>query len=402
MNPRMFGRERELTALLIAPNRQLADQFLQTLPHTRAFQIVGDLRSYPSGQGLDTKLRQLQPELLLLDLSTDLDQATEIIRLTVQHHSTVRVVGLHMENDSNAILASLQQGASEFLYAPFDLAIQSDSIVRLRRLCLPEEQGAPEIGKVVVFSSAKPGSGASTLAAQTAFALKKSTNRRVLLADFDLMGGTIGFYLKLNSHYSLLDAIQHADRMDPALWSALTVHYGGLDILPAPEAPYANEIEQARLYHVIEYAKMLYDWVIIDLPAIFHRISLLTMSVSDQGFLVSTAELPSLHLTRKAINLLTQLGIDNSRYQVVINRLDKRDTISSSDIEKLFNTPVGATFPNDYFSLHRVVTLGQPLGSDCDLGKAIETLAGHLSGTASMEKKRSGNLVQAKPLLSQT
>jgi pilus assembly protein CpaE len=402
MDPRMLGRERELTALLIAPDRRVADQFVATLPLTRAFQIVGDLRAYPGSQGLDTKLRQLRPDLVFLDLASDLDAASELIRQIVQAQPTVRVVGLHLESNADAILRSLQAGASEFIYAPFDIEVQRDAITRLRRLCVSPDQAEPEIGKIVVFSSAKPGSGASTLAAQTAFALKKMTNKRVLLADFDLMGGTIGFYLKLNSHYSLLDALQHADRMDPALWSSLTVNYGGLDILPAPEAPFANDIDGGRLHAVLEYSKMLYDWVILDLPAVFYRISLMAMSECDQGYLVSTSELPSLHLARKAINLMTTLGIDQSRYQVVINRHDKRDSISRSDIEKLFTCPLGATFPNDYFSLHRVVTLGQPLGSDCELGKAVEQLAGTLSGQIVNEKKRSAGLAQAKPLLSQT
>ena len=44
-------------------------------------------------------------------------------------------------------------------------------------------------------------------------------------------------------------------------------------------------------------------------------------------------------------------------------------------MEKLFNCPVHASLPNDYFSLHRVVTLGQPLGTDGDLGRAIENVA---------------------------
>ena len=35
----------EITALLIAPNRELAQQFLATLPQTRAFQILADLRA---------------------------------------------------------------------------------------------------------------------------------------------------------------------------------------------------------------------------------------------------------------------------------------------------------------------------------------------------------------------
>ena len=54
----------------------------------------------------------------------------------------------------------------------------------------------------------KPGSGASTLAMQTAYALRRASGKRVLLADFDLMAGSLGFYLKLDHAYSLVDLIQ--------------------------------------------------------------------------------------------------------------------------------------------------------------------------------------------------
>ena len=119
------------------------------------------------------------------------------------------------------------------------------------------------------MSSSKPGSGASTVATQAAFSLQRLTGKRILLADFDLTGGTIGFYLKLSHNYSLVDALQHAEHLDLALWNSLTVNYGGVDILPAPAAPYAEPLDGARLRVLIEHARSLYDWVILDLPGDF-------------------------------------------------------------------------------------------------------------------------------------
>jgi hypothetical protein len=49
---------------------------------------------------------------------------------------------------------------------------------------------------------------------------------------------------------------------------------------------------------------------------------------------------------------------------------------------------VQASFPNDYFSLHRVITLGRPLANDCELGKSIESLAAKIAGAAFADKKR--------------
>ena len=65
--------EAEITALLIAPNRDLAQQFLATLPQTRAFQILADLKSYPPQQTLEIRARQLKPNVVLLDLATRSD-----------------------------------------------------------------------------------------------------------------------------------------------------------------------------------------------------------------------------------------------------------------------------------------------------------------------------------------
>lgn len=382
--------EAEITALLIAPNRELAQQFLATLPQTRAFQILADLKSYPPHQTLDIRARQLKPNVILLDLATDLPAAVELIKWVAALNPPVHVVGLHSHNDSTAILQSLRAGACEFLYAPFELAQQREAIARLRRMIVPEVQVQSEEGHAIAFTSPKPGSGASTIATQTAFALERLTGKRVLLADCDLTGGTIGFYLKLSHNYSLVDALQHAEHLDPALWNSLTVNYGGVDILPAPAAPYADAIDAGRMQMLIDQARRLYDWVVVDLPTVFNRNSLMAISECERAFLVSTPELPSLHLTRKALTMLDQLGFPKDRFHVLVNRFSRRDSMGLEHIEGLFGCKVHARLPNDYFSLHRVVTLGQPLGAEGDLGKAIENVATQLAGSVAEKRKGSG------------
>ena len=389
----------ELAAVLIAPNRELAQEFLATLPQTRAFQILADLKSYPPQQTLEIRARQLKPQVVLLDLASDLAVATELVKAISQMTPPVQVVGLHTHNDATAILQSLRAGAVEFLYSPFEVATQREAIARLRKLCVVETPHEPELGTVVGFASSKPGSGASTVATQTAFSLHRVTGKKILLADFDLTGGTIGFYLKLSHNYSLVDALQHAEHLDLALWNSLTVNYGGLDILPAPAAPYADGIDAARLRILIDHARQMYDWVILDLPSVFQRISLMAISECERAFLVSTGELPSLHLTVKALKLVDNLGFPRDRFQVLVNRVDKRVDIGVADMEKLFGTPVHAVLPNDYFSLHRVVTLGQPLGAEGELGRSIENIARRLSGAVTQAKKSA--LSALKPAFSQ-
>jgi pilus assembly protein CpaE len=218
----------------------------------------------------------------------------------------------------------------------------------------------------------------------------------VLLADLDLMGGTIGFYLKLNHAQSAIQALESADQLSRSLWSNLVADSEGIDVLQAPDVPFAGGIDASRLHAVIEYARMNYEWILVDVPVVFQRLSLMAISESDRAFLVSTSELPSLHLARKAVNLLDQLGFPKDRFQVMMNRVDKRDELGAPEIEKLFNCTVHSRIPNDYFSLHRSVTLGQAVDGHSELGKAIAGIAAKLSSTGSETKAKN---VELKPAL---
>src|SRR6266705_2853222 len=172
MKPRTVQPHSELTSLVISPNRELAQQFTATLPLTRSFHILAEMKSYPPVQTLDIRLRQLRPDLVFLDLATDLDMAAELIEFIAGIRPPVFVVGLHFLNDSAAILRSLRAGATEFLYAPFDLEMQRQALAR-----------------------------------HTAFALSKLSGKRVLLADFDVTSGSVAFFLKINPESSLIDAL---------------------------------------------------------------------------------------------------------------------------------------------------------------------------------------------------
>ncbi|MEK7408490.1 MAG: P-loop NTPase [Acidobacteriota bacterium] len=402
MNPPPEGRPTELTALMIAPDRQLAEAFARTLPETRAFQIAADLKAYPSRPALETRLRQIRPEVVLLDLATDFAKAAELIGCVAAFRPAVHVIGLHARNDSEVILRSLRLGASEFLCAPFDVAVQREAVARIRRLRLPEPAASQEVGTIVAFASAKPGSGASTLASQTAFALQAVTGGRILLADLDMMGATVSFYLRLTTEVSWLEALGAGDLSQSRRWGPLVVPTQGLDVLPASSTPDAGAIEPSRLQEFCEAARRAYDWVILDLPAIFHRLSLLAFTSADQPFLVTTPELPSLHLARKAVRLLAHLGLTRERFRMLVNRVDKGEGLRDTDMERILNCPVHACFPNDFISLERTLSLGRPVEAASALGRSVSGFAGRLAAVSPAEKNKIGTLQPAAPELALT
>lgn len=383
----MSGRTPELIAIMIAPDRDLAGQFAENVRRTMAFQISADLKSYPTQQALEVRLRQLQPDVVLLDVATDLNIACEIIRWISNATEPALVIGIHWKDHPDAILKSLRAGASEFLHAPFESSSQREALSRIWRLRRPETPEPKVSGTLVAFTSAKPGAGASTLAAQTAFALRRASGKRVLLADFDLLDGSLAFHLKLRQNGSLIEAMGSALSGDARALSTVVVSCDGVDILPAPSVPWTDEVEQDRLHAVLELARGSYDWVVLDLPVVFEPITLMSLSNADAAFVVATPELPSLHLARKAVTMLQQLGFPTERFQLLINRTDKK-SIAIPDIEKLFHCRVHSRFPRDVAALHRAVTLARPLEVESDLGRAVEVLAGKLSAIGDSRGQR--------------
>jgi pilus assembly protein CpaE len=402
MASRGLNREAALSTLLICPDKDLGAQVSKALGEPRVFELLSDLRSYPQTSTLEIRLRQIQPEVVIVDLASDLNAALEVVRIISGCQPPIQVVGIHHLNDATILLQSLRAGACDFLCSPFAAEAQREAAARIHRLRQPEGGEHQDHGKVIVFTSTKPGSGASTLATQAAFALRRATGQKILLADFDIMAGSIAFNLKLNPTYSLLDAVERSESLDPATWASLTVNANGIDVLAAPESAQSEQLETSRIHDVIECARALYDWVVIDLPTVFHPLSLFVLSEADRSFLVSTCELPSLHLGRRAVGLLSQLGFEQQRCQMLVNRFGKRDNITIVDMEKIFGCPVAATFPNDYYALHKVVTRAEPLPADCELGKAISRISGMVAGLSQRDSKAAGNLLETRPALSES
>jgi pilus assembly protein CpaE len=388
----------ELAALLIAQDRDLAQQFHLSVSQTRAFQIVEDLKRYPSEQMLETRLRQFRPAVVLVDLAADPETGFSLIRFLASRTPPVAVIGLDHTSRPEIVMRALSLGAGEFFAAPFEASTQRDAVANILRQKRPEPaEAAP--GRVIAFSSAKPGSGASVVACHAAYSLARLTGKRVLLADLDLAAGTVGFYTRVEQGHSFLDVLGQTNEADAAMWSRRVVHSSGVDVLPAPPVPGAFPDDPMGLRQALDRARRSYDWTVIDLPSIFHRVSLMVLAEADSTFLVSTTELPSLYLARKAIHVLAGAGFAPDRFEMVVSQIGRKEGMSGSEIERILGHAVTASLPEDHGGLHAAVALGEMLKADGTLGKAIEQLAGRLAGLAPTGKRKHDFVLEPGPAL---
>jgi pilus assembly protein CpaE len=389
----------EVPALLIAPDRELAQQFRRSLEVSRAFQIVLDFKKYPSEPTLELRLKQLKPSAVLLDLVTDRGLAERLIHFIAIAAPAIRIIGLDWKNDPEAVLRALKLGAGEFLCAPFDPDLQREAAQAVLRLVgrHQQEHDAPQ-GRILAFTSAKAGAGASTLAWQTAQYLGKNASVRTLLVDLDLLAGTVSHYVSATRAHSFLDAVERTGYLDAAVWITMAVRAGPIFILPAPETAYDGPLDQDRCREVFDSLRFLYDWVIVDLPLIFHKLSLQSIAEADRVFLVATPELPCLHLARRAITLLAQFGVGDSRLEVIVNKMNKGAGMTQSDLAKILNAPITQCIPSDEAAVRSALARCGPLDEDRLLGRAVHEFARRLVGLSSSERGSNGATFEARAL----
>jgi len=107
----------------------------------------------------------------------------------------------------------------------------------------------------------------------------------------------------------------------------------------------------------------------------------------DELVLVTTTELASLHVTKRALPVLSRSGLPAEALSVVLNRTRKADVLAPGELQKILGIGIRWTVPNDYHTLQAAGEVA--LAGESALVVAIRRIAaGLMEGKA--EKKGSG------------
>lgn len=394
----MLGRS-ELSATLVCPNRTLAEE-LKRAAGQQSVEFLEEMADYPTSAQLEARLRQLRPSVIFVDLGTNLETALSLVTIATTMNPAVYVVGLDSESNADVIIRSLRAGATELLATPFDSTSVEVVLRRIRKLCSTQVTDAPINGKVFGFVGVKAGQGVTTLASNVAASLSQEGKRKTLLVDLDTMAGSLSFCWRLTHSYSVVDALAHADKLDDALWSALVTKRNGVDVLLAPDTPDMPSLQPERYQRVLDFVRTRYDYIVFDLPTVHGPASKSLVAETDHAFVVCNSELPSLHLTRKAISAMEREGLTKDRFSLIVNRMSRRGELGAQDMERVFNFPISHVFPEDSASIHRALTAGKPIAASSDLGRKLAALAQSLSGELKTKKKKAAGGLRLSALLS--
>lgn len=364
--------------MVISANAQVHKDLVPLLTYHMAGIQVKPVRVYPTSEELQAAVLSEQPNLCFLDISQDTDRALGIVDELLSIERNIQIVILLSENAPDSILQFLRRGASEFLTQPFKAEDLKPVLQRLSQFSTTVSYGKG--ARVICVIPAKGACGASTISTNLAHQRKRLGCKGLLLADLDPLYGTISFLLKLKSNYSFLDALSRSTSLDEDLWKGMVSSQGNLDILLSPENPMDSMQELPDPTPVVEFARQLYDVVLIDGPAGYGDWGLALASICDELLLVTTNELPALQAAQKRLAYFDANRIERSKIRLIVNRYSENVGLSTDAVATALHNDLYHVLPSDNEVVHRALVEGRPIPPGSAFGKSLVALADRLGG----------------------
>jgi pilus assembly protein CpaE len=370
-------------ALFICPNqkiiRELAPLLSKHLPTFSGY----DLNAYPMRHQLTEVVTSEAPNLCLVEISEPDERGLTLIPELLRIDAKLPIIAVLSSNNPELVLRCLRQGASDFLIHPFTSDQVEGALQKIARL---QPGRAKSSGKVYCIMPAKGGCGASTIASNLAYQMRRG-DRRILLADLDPLAGTLSFLLKIKSNYSFMDALARSQDIDADLWKAVVTSRQGVDVLLSPEVMTEGMSELRDAGSIIEYARGTYDLVVLDTGGVYGDWNLSQAQLADEILLVTTNELTALQAVQRALSYLDANNVGRFKLRLIVNRYDRHTGLSKDVIGTALHTDIFHIMPTDYDAIQKSLMEGKPLGHTTSFGKSVISLADRLAGSSEPQKK---------------
>jgi pilus assembly protein CpaE len=366
-----------LRSIIISPDRELAAYLHRVLAPHDGLSVIRVLDRYPDSVELSRLLRSHAPQVVFINGMVP-RQATTVAEHIEQVMPGIQLVAVGPSSRPDSLMEFMRAGIREYLAIPLEDEPLADCLARVQEHLAKRPVVYKSSELLYSFLPSKPGVGATTLAVNSSMAIARLADTRALLLDFDLNSGMTRFVLKLNSANSVLDAAEHSNAMDDALWEQIVNKAGNLDVVHAGTLNPEVRIEHMQIQQLIDFSRRQYNVVSVDLSGNLEKYSMEIMHESRHIFLVCTPELSSLHLAREKLQYLQRMDL-SGRVRLLVNRYSKRSALLPSEIEQIVGAPVMMTFPNDYARVTKAISEGANVDPNSELGRAHAQLAAHMS-----------------------
>ena len=360
-------------------------------------QIRKLLSTYLSRQGYDVTVatdgyealkavRARTPQLVITDVSMPNMNGFELTRRLRADHRTARipVLMLSARKEADDVLTGYSEGADEYVSKPIEMSVLAAKIdVLLKRVLATQGEMVKRRGRVILFVHGKGGSGATTLAANSAVALSETKLYRVSVLDLNLEFANIHMQLDLKPTTTLAHIAQlETSQIDEVVWSKLREQdRSGVQLISGSDLPENAELVTVPLVqHTIDHLRQAADYVIVDTPATFTQQVLAAVDASDAIAVVAEPHVASLKATKDWLDILDKLSYPRERTLLVLNRTTQSG-LESDQVSRFFNRKADVVVPftpvfDEAFDRGRPLVVLRP---DNTAAKVMRDLAAQLT-----------------------
>lgn len=265
--------------------------------------------------------------------------------------------------------ACLTAGVNEYLVKSSSaLAALEESLTRIFSASPADvvEKEAPKDGLLIVFLSAKGGTGTSSLCANFAMNIQRNQpEARVVVADLVLPIGSIGQIVGDEGKLNLVTVADlpaneataeyfHTHLPQPTLWQ--------FRLLPgSPDPEHANSLNGDRIRQIVDTLCSAYDFIILDVGRSLSRISLPLIQKADLIVLIVSTDQSSVRLTRTTWKYLQSQGIDHQKMFAILNRAVGLEGVTKAQAEEIIGLPIKTAMPYMGSNFSLANNLNQPI-----------------------------------------
>jgi pilus assembly protein CpaE len=364
--------------LIISDNSTLVYELEDLLLELRPSLCMKQISIRMDDPALHLAAISFAPSIAFVDL-TDLARGTEIAARLEASAPHIYLIGMDREAKPESLLRALRAGIRDIVEYPFTPSRLNEALEHGMAALEDAKNRADQEQMILSFLPAKVGSGASTVALNTAYAIARTGKVRTALMDLDFEAGIIDFMLRLPEDHGLTEIVEFETRIDDSIWSRFVNRLGDLDVLRAGTSESTTKLTAATMERILGFARGKYAAICVDLPGVISEAARTVLENSDHIFLVCTAELPSIHLAKRRLAKLREMKLEG-RVRIVYNRCRPGASLSKSELEDLLDDRVFVTIDNDYGAVQTALMNGESLDRTSAIGRAFAGLAATLLG----------------------
>jgi pilus assembly protein CpaE len=377
---------RTLSVALIGPEERRRHAVANALAEAQ----TSVTREFPTYPDMDDVPRLLEAEydVLFIELDSNPEHALELVE-NVCGSSSVTVMVYSAKVDSEMLVRCMRAGAREFLTDPIVLSTIEEAMVRASVRRPTARPARKTLGKLLLFISAKGGSGVTTIASNFAVSLAGEPGASVVFIDLNLPLGDAALDLGIKVQYSTADALEHIERLDFTFFSKLlTKHSSGLFVLAAPDRYREVSVSEASVHKLLLIARQNFEYVVVDGGSRLGTVAETLIESCSTVYLVIQVGISELRNANRLIS--NSLKATQSKLEIVLNRYTSRALgIDEASIAKALTVPVRWKIPNDYAAVRNAQSLATPvIFNDSPIARVIGMMSRTACGLATLAPKK--------------